>query len=46
MVKLLLTPSPPKVAQQIHGVATPLVLQLALASEDPEVLQAATSYLR
>ena len=46
MIKLLLTPSPPEVAQQIHAAATPLILQLALQSDDAEVLQAATGYLR
>lgn len=46
MVTLLLTPSPPEVAQQIHAVATPIILQLAMASDDADVLRSATAYLR
>lgn len=46
MITLLLTPSPPDVAQHIHAAATPLVLNLAMTSQEADVLQAATAYLR
>eukprot|EP00887_Chlorella_sp_A99_P007628 scaffold20.g7628.t1 len=46
LVTVVLAPSPPEVAAQIHAATTPAVLSLLLHSDDAEVLRSATSYLR
>lgn len=46
LITLVLGPSPPEIAAQIHAAATPAALALLASSDDAEVLRSATSYLR
>ena len=46
LIAIVLAPSPPDAARQIHAAVTPAALALLAGADDAEVLRSATAYLR